>query len=106
MVTVDGPNGKEIVYNHRDVDRHAIVLKKPPPNYPRTARRHEVAGLVILSAVFSSTGQVTNIRVLRGVSELNESAIDAAKHIKFEPAMKDGKPVAVRVRLEYRYNIY
>ena len=104
--TVDGPNGKEIVYSQRNVDRRAIILKKPPPHYPRTARNHEVEGIVILSAVLSSTGQVMNIRVIRGVPELNESAVDAAKQIKFEPAIKDGKPVAMKVGLEYTYRIY
>src|SRR5450432_2907934 len=84
---VDGPNGKEIVYKSGDVDRKAIILKKPPPHYSRTARDHHVEGRVIVSVVLSSTGEVTNIRIVRGIPELNESAIDAAKQIKFEPAL-------------------
>ena len=103
---VDGPNGKEIVYKSGDVDRKAMILKKPPPHYPRTARGRQVEGMVILSVVLSSTGQVTNIRVVRGVPGLNESAIDAAKLIVFEPALRDGKPVATRVGMEYTYHIY
>ena len=103
---VDGPNGKEIVYSTRSVDRKAIILKKPEARYPRKARDHDVAGLVIVSIILSASREVTNIRIVRGVRELNDSAIDAASQIKFEPAIKDGKPVATRVLVEYRFNIY
>src|SRR5436189_17055 len=38
--TVDGPNGKEIIYRSGDVDRKAIILRKPEPRYSRKAREH------------------------------------------------------------------
>ena len=66
-----------------------------------------VQGVVVLTAVFSASGQITNIHVVRGLSDgLNDSAIDAARKIEFEPAIKDGKPVATKMQLEYRFNIY
>jgi TonB family protein len=104
--TVDGPNGKEIIYKSGDVDRKAIILKRPEAYYPRKARDHGVVGRVVVSVVLSASGMVTNIRVVRGVRELNESAIDAARKIEFQPATRDGKPVSTRVGVEYTFNIY
>ena len=37
-------------------------------------------------------------------SGLTERAIEAAKRIKFTPAMKDGKPVSVWMQLEYNFS--
>jgi TonB family protein len=100
---VDGPNGKETIYRSREVSKPAVVLKQPNPHYPHPERHPRRNVLVVLSVVFSATGLVTNIRVLLGEKEFDESAIEAAKQIKFEPAIKDGKPVATRKRLEYRF---
>lgn len=103
---VSGPNGDEIVYNSRSVDKHAIILKKPEPGYTEAARVQKLEGTVIVSAVLSATGAVTHVLLVQGGSvELGELAVAAARQIKFKPAIKDGKPVAVRVRLEYTFII-
>jgi hypothetical protein len=36
---------------------------------------------------------------------LTQKAIEAASKIRFEPAMKDGKPVSVRGNLEYSFRL-
>ena len=57
--------------------------------------------------VFSSNGMVNNIRVVSGLSDgLTERAIDAARKIKFMPAMKDGTHVSMWMELEYNCNFY
>ena len=59
----------------------------------------------MLTVVFSSSGEVTNIEVIEGLSGgLTESAIEAAKRIKFKPAMKDDRPVSQTIRLEYNFS--
>jgi len=37
---------------------------------------------------------------------LDEKAIEAVKQWKFEPAMKDGKPVAVQINVEVSFRLY
>jgi len=37
---------------------------------------------------------------------LTENAIEAAKMIRFNPAMKDGQPVSVRGTLEFTFNLF
>lgn len=94
-------------FNPSEVTRHAIVVSKGAPFYTNEARAHRTVGTVTLEAVFAENGYVTNITVTRGLSNgLNESAIEAARNIRFFPAEKDGKPVSQRTMLEYNFNLY
>jgi hypothetical protein len=57
--------------------------------------------------VFSANGSVVNIEVKEGLRlGLTEKSIEAAKKIKFIPAVKDGKFVSVWMQLEYNFNLY
>ena len=87
-------------------DTQAQVLSKPTPSYTKEARRLGVQGHVILRVLFSSTGEVARIRVLRGLpAGLTENAIYAACKIKFKPAIKDGAPVSRWVTVEYLFRV-
>ena len=89
------------------VDRKARLGMKPEPSYTVSARANQVTGTVVLKVVFSSNGMVTNIQVVSGLPDgLTERAIDAARKIKFIPAMKDGKYVSMWMQLEYNFNLY
>jgi TonB family protein len=82
------------------------ILRKEKAGYTDEARRNGVQGIVVLSAVFAADGTVKSIKVVRGLPDgLNESAIEAAKKIRFRPAIKDGKPVSVRGNIEFSFNI-
>ena|SRR3989442_1408725 len=97
----------ERLYKGSEVTLKARVTKKPEPKYTKTARKHAVEGTVVIRCVFSSAGQVTNIHVISGLPDgLTERAVEAAKKIKFIPAMKDGKPVSMWMQLEYNFNLY
>jgi TonB family protein len=62
---------------------------------------------VVLKAVFSSSGQVTGIRAVSGLPYgLTERAIAAARQIRFQPAMKDGRAVSQYIQIEYNFNLY
>jgi hypothetical protein len=37
---------------------------------------------------------------------LTEKTMEAARHIKFAPAMKDGRPVSLYIQIEYNFNLY
>jgi TonB family protein len=94
-------------FSPKEVTQKARVLSKPEPQYTEEARKNQVTGTVILRAVFSSTGQVTNISARAGLPYgLTERAIAAARQIKFTPATKDGHPVSMYIQLEYNFNLY
>lgn len=87
--------------------RRPRILSKPEPVYTEEARQNQITGTVVLSAVFSETGEVTNIQVIRGLSHgLNERAIEAARRITFVPAESNGKKISYRMTLEYNFNLY
>ncbi len=102
-----GGGGGGGVYTGREVTTRARVLSKPEPQYTEEARKNQITGTVVLRAVFTSTGQVTNIRAVSGLPfGLTERAIAAARQIKFQPATKDGRPVSMHIQLEYNFNLY
>ncbi len=60
-----------------------------------------------MRAIFSASGQVTNITAVQRLPDgLTEKAIAAARAIKFNPAQKDGRAVSQHIRLEYNFNLY
>jgi TonB family protein len=104
-----GPGGGDYsrVFSGKEVTSKARVLSKPEPQYTEEARKNQITGTVVLRAVFTSGGQVTNIRSVSGLPfGLTERAIAAARQIKFSPAMKDGRPVSMYIQLEYNFNLY
>lgn len=69
----------------------------PAPAYPEAAQRKLVAGNVTFRAAVSSEGLVEEVLVLeapeRGLG-FEDAVSDAVRHWRFEPARKEGAPVA------------
>lgn len=103
-----GPDGSpNAPFTGSQVEQRARLLSKPEPQYTEDARRNQVSGTVALRVVFSSSGEVVQIRAVRTLPfGLTERAIAAAREIKFVPAMKGGHPVSVFMQLEYNFNLY
>ena len=100
----DDPNR---TFRGNEVEQRARLLTKPEPQYTEEARRNAVSGTVTLRVVFSSAGEVVQIRALRTLPfGLTEKAIAAARQIRFVPAVKGGRPVSVHMQLEYVFNLY
>ena len=61
----------------------------------------------MLQVVFNVNSTISDIKVIRGLPDgLTEKAIEAAKKIRFNPAVKSGTPVSVRGNLEFTFNLY
>lgn len=100
--------------SHADPNNHRAVVKlKPEPE--GAAKSSAPAHIVItLKAIFRSNGTVTDIKVIgvqpehlatqQEIDDLAKKAVQAAKGIKFEPAIKDGHAVSQPVKLEYTFN--
>jgi TonB family protein len=95
------------IFSGREVTQKARVLEKPEPTYSESARKFGVQGTIILRCVFSKDGEVTNIHVIRKLPHgLTEQAVNAARGIRFAPAMKDGQPVSMWMELQYNFNLF
>ena len=105
-----GNNGQAALngtFTPSQVEVKARILSRPEPQYTEDARKNQVSGTVVLRAVFSSSGQVTNIRTVSGLPYgLTERAIAAARMIRFTPAMKGGRAVSQYIQIEYNFNLY
>jgi TonB family protein len=82
------------------------ILYREKAKYTDKARNNGIEGTVVLQVVFHRYGILTAINVIRGLPDgLTENAIEAAKKIRFQPAMKDGQPISVRGVLEFDFNL-
>jgi len=71
----------------------AEITFKPRPVYTDEGRQLKIEGEVLLDVVFSATGQIRIVKVVRGLGHgLDESAVRAAEKIRFKPALRDGQP--------------
>jgi TonB family protein len=73
-----------------------VATSKVDPAYPLELMRQNVSGTVILHAVILADGTVGTVRVLRSVDDrLDQFASEAIAKWQFQPATKNGAPVAV-----------
>ncbi|HEY1272986.1 MAG TPA: energy transducer TonB [Terriglobales bacterium] len=83
------------------------AVYSPDPEYSEEARKAKYQGTVVLWMVVGPDGRAREIRVQRSVGMgLDEKAIEAVKTWKFEPARKDGQPVAVQINVEVSFRLY
>ncbi len=84
-----------------------MILYSEKAKYTEEARQNKIQGSVVLSVVFGADGHIRNIRTARGLPfGLTENAIEAARRIRFRPAIKDGRPVSVGGTLEFNFALY
>lgn len=87
-----------------ELDKPLKIISKPKA--PWTTNAH-VQGVVRLRVTFLDCGKIGEISpVSRLPFGLTESAAEAAKKIRFEPAMKNGKPVTLAKVVEYTFTSY
>ena len=79
----------------------------PDPDYSEEARKAKFQGTVVLWVVVGPDGRPRDIRIYRSLGMgLDEKAIEKIRTWKFEPARKDGIPVAVQVNIEVSFRLY
>ena len=84
-----------------------VVLYREEPDYSDEARKARLQGVVTIYIEVNERGLPQNLRILRPLGMgLDEKAIEAVRRWKFEPAMKDGRAVAVQVYVEVNFRLY
>jgi periplasmic protein TonB len=83
------------------------ALFSPDPDYSEEARKAKYQGVVVLWLIVGPDGRPRDMKVVRSLGMgLDQKAIEAVRQWKFEPAMKDGKPVAVQINVEVNFRLY
>ena len=83
------------------------AVSTPDPQYTEEARLARTQGKCILWLIVDDTGRPRNIRVVRGLGYgLDAKAVEAVQQWRFQPAMKDGKPVNVQISVEVGFHLF
>jgi len=83
------------------------AISAPDPDYTEEARRAKKQGTCVLWLIVDSTGHPRDIRVVRGLGfGLDAKAMEAVKLWRFQPALKDGRPVDVQISVEVEFHLY
>jgi protein TonB len=80
-------------------------LKDVAPVYPDIAKQARVQGVVILECTISPQGKVTDVKVLRGIPLLNESALNAVRQWVYTPTLLNGVPVPVIMTVTVNFKL-
>jgi periplasmic protein TonB len=82
-------------------------VSTPDPEYTEQARLAKTQGTCILWMIVDDQGHPRDIRVVRGLGfGLDAKAVDAVRQWRFQPAMKDGRPVNVQISVEVGFRLY
>jgi TonB family protein len=82
------------------------VLESPAPSYTQEAVEANVEGVVTLEGFVDIKGNVSRIRVLRGLGYgLDQKAVDAVLGWKFKPALRNGARVEAVTQIEVDFKI-
>ncbi len=79
----------------------------PDPDYSEEARKAKYQGVVVLWLIVGPDGRPRDMHVTRSLGMgLDQKAMEAVRQWKFEPAMMQGKPVAVQISVEVNFRLY
>jgi len=80
------------------------IVHRVEPQYPASTTRGRAAAAVVLDTVIPEDGTPKIVRVIQSVDwEVDEIAINALKQWRFSAAMKDGRPVKVRMNIAVNF---
>ena len=95
------------VLRQNTVDQKARLLTTFAPDSNEFAQANGVAGMAQYHAVIGADGKVSEVAISRPIGfGLDESAVAAIRKASFQPAIKDGKPVAVMLNLDVPFRIF
>jgi len=80
----------------------------PDPEYSDIARNVGYRdAIVVLWLIVDSTGVPDRVRIVKPAGlGLDEKAVDAVRTWKFDPAMSNGSPVPVQIKVEMTFKLY
>src|SRR6266404_2982895 len=92
------------VFGSGEVQTSARIIETPLAQYTDEARRANTHGDVRLRLVLAADGTVKNVFPIRSLGHgLTESAMKAARQIRFEPAIRNGKQVSEFMTFVYEF---
>jgi protein TonB len=82
-----------------------VTHQVTPVNKPDDDRGFRISGTVLVGLVVSSQGEPKDVHVVKSLDkDVDQSAVEAVKQWRFDPAKKSDKAVAVRITVEIRFH--
>jgi bla regulator protein blaR1 len=82
------------------------LLFAPDPEFTEKAQKAKYQGVCVLALIVDEQGKPQRIQVVRHLGMgLDKKAVEAVKQYKFEPALRNDKPVAVEVHIEVNFRV-
>jgi TonB family protein len=83
------------------------LIHNSQPEFSDEARRKKIEGVVTLTLVVDTDGQPTDVQVVEPLGHgLDEKAVEAVKQWKFQPATKNGNPLAEKITVQVNFHLY
>ncbi|MBS1793577.1 MAG: energy transducer TonB [Acidobacteria bacterium] len=84
--------------------RTPLPYRRISPPYTATANLYRVAATVDIEVDFDETGRVTRTEIVRWAGfGLDEAVEETVRRMNWRPAVRDGRPLPVRVLLRYNF---
>lgn len=85
-------------------DTQPEVANEFKPPYPEEAKKNEIEGTVVLKVTIDENGQVTDVKVLKGLGYgLDEASAAAMRKFKFKPATQGGESVGTTITYNFSW---
>ena len=81
------------------------LISAPPASYPPLALRARLQGVVVIDALVDTNGKVTAMKVISGLADLQQAAMEAVHNWKYEPAQLNGQPIAVHTKVNVTFHL-
>lgn len=82
-----------------------LLLEHRDPEYPADARTKHIAGTVVLDAVITPEGKVSDLSVVSGPEPLRDAALTAVRDWTYKPYCLNGRPVYVETTVTVRFEM-
>jgi TonB family protein len=96
----------KVVTPASEYDTPPRFLRGFAPFFPQGAARENIWGFAELDFIVRPDGSTSNVRLIKATAyDFAREAAVAVQQWKFTPAMKNGRPVPVRVRLPFTFRV-
>lgn len=90
----------------RSTDGQIVIIKSPFPEYPQDLLDAGIEGTVIIDFTVNKKGKVVEPLIVQSQGEeFDKASLACIKRWRFQPILKDGKPVDARLRQSFEFRL-
>jgi protein TonB len=96
------------ILSHTEVDKAPRLREFPPPrpDYPVDMRRENISGSATVRFIITHDGRIIDVTVIQASHpSFGDAASRAVARWKYEPAVKDGQPIACYLSVPVVFDI-